>query len=112
MLNDEEKRRLGSCIDTIRAVVSGQLDDGLTPETQLWLALKLKEINIALERKYLEQKSNRPNESNIIGEAKKLMMAKYRISEQEAHDFIRKTAMSAKTTKFQIAKRFLESETK
>lgn len=105
MLNKEEELRLASCIDVLYN------RENLTIETQLWLALKLQELQVRLVMRFEERKSNKPEEKAIINQAKQLLMAKYKLTENEAHLFIMRTATDNRTTKFQIAKKFLDSET-
>ncbi len=106
MLNKDESERLDTILLSLRrgGTVSGV--------TQMWLAVKLSELHVKAKRHYDGSKSNRPIEKAVIDQAKQLMMAKYDWTEEEAHTFVRTAATNNRTTKFQVAKRFLESQTK
>ncbi len=105
MLNKDEERRLEHSIYCLRNNVK------LDPKTSLWLALKLKEVNRQLRRHIEGKKSNRPNEDAMIEEAKKILISRMGWDEDTAHKYIIHQAMSNKTTKFQVAKRYIESVT-
>jgi AmiR/NasT family two-component response regulator len=104
MLNSNEEARLQTCI---KALKSGK---SLTAPTQLWLALNLERLQAEL-RVLKEDKTKNPDSQLIIKQAKHLMMLKYAWTEQEAHRYVHRAAMNARTTKFQIAKQFLDKET-
>jgi AmiR/NasT family two-component response regulator len=105
MLNEDEELRLEKILNTLHR------GSHLSRESQLWLALKLQFLQVKLKRKISEEKSNRPEERNLINQAKQLMMNKYKCTEDEAHRFFIKAATDNRTTKFQIAKKFIEAET-
>ena len=106
MLNESEQKRLELYLETLRD------NSPLYVSQQLWLALKLNEINVQLSRKINEEKSNRPNEKAVIEQAKQLMMSRLEMTEEQAHGFIVRQSMRDRTTKFKIAKRYIESVTK
>lgn len=111
MLNQVEEQRLQACIATVKEQLAGRFDDGLTLETQLWLALKLEEINSAYRKRYEEGRSVNQDKL-IIKQAKDLLMSRYKLNEYAAHKFIQKAAMDGCITKFQAAKKIVDLETR
>ncbi len=106
MLNKDEELRLAACIDVLQNNSSE-----LTTETQLWLAFKLQECHMRIKLEIENKRSNRPHEDLVIRQAKQLMMVKYDWTEEQAHHFVHRAAMNNRTSKFQIAKKFIEAET-
>jgi len=109
MLNTQDEARLYRIIEDINTAVAGEGNMSLTLGDVQWLALKLELLQKTVAK--LRENKTDPSHRVIITQAKDLLMLKYKLPEMKAHAFLRKAAMENRTTKFQIAKKLLDSET-
>lgn len=80
----------------------------VTPQDIQWLAFQLRLADNAMARHIEGKSDNRSKE--IIAEAKRILMAKYKLTEELAHFYVRNMAMMHRITKFHAAKRIVDQE--
>jgi AmiR/NasT family two-component response regulator len=112
MLSKDEVERLALVLEDLRKCIKNKTKSTLSLETQYWLALQLEQVNIQCTAAIEQRQLNRPEQKIMVNRAKEHLMLKYEMTENEAHLFLIKTATDNRTTKFQVARKLLDAETK
>lgn len=112
MLFDKaDEIRLAAILDVARHDRDKGIEfSSLKTETTLWLADNLKHAIKELE--HLRKKHPLNIDYVTVQSAKKLLMAKFGMSDHAAYHFIRKTAMDNHQTKVEVAKKIIEEKGK
>lgn len=110
MLKANEVKRLERILEAVKMEIAGKDSYSISFNDIQWLALQLQLAHASMVR-LMEGKSNDNSAKLIINQAKEILILKYKMSEPDAHKFLRQTAMTNRTTKFQVAKKLIDAET-
>ncbi len=109
MLNSNDERRLAQCLGVLNYQLANPNTEGLTVETQLWLANELQRLQTWAKAKRGEV-PDKEETRVLIAQAKSYLIARYNMTEDAAHVFIGRRAMSMRITKKGAAVKILKNE--